>query len=135
MGLSEEFQPYERFVQTPKSYRLQIKKITMPPLSAVVGAAGRRGSLVGLRGSLPLSACSSCPDLSTTGLKPDIGDTTSSIAAKHHQQRRSLTVLNPRAPKIRYLNASHTLLMEMEKHVKKVQVLYLRHGSRCLGIH
>jgi len=32
-------------------------------------------------------------------------------------------VLNPRAPKIRYLNASHTLLMEMEKHVKKVQEL------------
>jgi len=32
-------------------------------------------------------------------------------------------LLNPRAPKIRHLNASHSLLIEMEKHVRKVQEL------------
>lgn len=32
-------------------------------------------------------------------------------------------LLNPRAPKIRHLNASHSLLIEMEKHVRQVQEL------------
>jgi len=35
----------------------------------------------------------------------------------------NLMLLNPRAPKIRHLNASHSLLIEMEKHVRKVQEL------------
>jgi len=35
----------------------------------------------------------------------------------------NLMLLNPRAPKIRHLNASHALLIEMEKHVRKVQEL------------
>jgi len=34
-----------------------------------------------------------------------------------------MTLLHPRAPKIRHLNASHSLLIELEKHVKKVQEL------------
>jgi len=32
-------------------------------------------------------------------------------------------ILHPRAPKIRHLNASHTLLMDMEEHIQKVQEL------------
>jgi hypothetical protein len=35
----------------------------------------------------------------------------------------NVMLLNPRAPKIRHLNASHSLLIEMEKHVRKVQEL------------
>lgn len=35
----------------------------------------------------------------------------------------NLMLLNPRAPKIRHLNASHSLLIEMEKHVRQVQEL------------
>jgi len=34
-----------------------------------------------------------------------------------------MMILNPRATKIRYLNASHTLLIDLEKHVRKVQEL------------
>lgn len=33
------------------------------------------------------------------------------------------TILNPRAPKIRHLNASHALLIELDKHIAKVQEL------------
>jgi hypothetical protein len=33
------------------------------------------------------------------------------------------SILHPRAPKIRHLNASHTLLMDMEIHIQKVQVI------------
>lgn len=35
----------------------------------------------------------------------------------------NLMLLNPKAPKIRHLNASHSLLIEMEKHVRQVQEL------------
>merc|ERR1719367_1389887 len=35
----------------------------------------------------------------------------------------NLMVLHPRAPKIRHLNASHSLLIELEENVKKVQDL------------
>merc|ERR1719347_1071987 len=31
--------------------------------------------------------------------------------------------MNPRAPKIRHLNASHSLLIELEENVQKVQEL------------
>ena len=41
-------------------------------------------------------------------------------------------LLNPRAPKIRHLNASHSLLIEMEKHVRKVQELEHKVGEREL---
>ena len=56
----------------------------------------------------------SCPDISRT-IKP----TATSI-----QPRRQINmmILNPRASKIRYLNASHSLLIDLEKHVRKVQV-------------
>lgn len=37
-----------------------------------------------------------------------------------------MCILNPRAPKIRHLNASHTLLIEMGKHLQKVQELEIR---------
>lgn len=33
------------------------------------------------------------------------------------------SILNPRAPKIRHLNASHSLLIELDKHIAKVQEL------------
>merc|ERR1711936_614521 len=57
----------------------------------------------------------SCPDISRT-IKP----TATSI-----QPRRQINmmILNPRASKIRYLNASHSLLIDLEKHVRKVQEL------------
>merc|ERR1719410_2068089 len=35
----------------------------------------------------------------------------------------NLIVMHPRAPKIRHLNASHSLLIELEENVKKVQDL------------
>lgn len=40
------------------------------------------------------------------------------------QSTRSLNlmVMHPRAPKIRHHNASHSLLIELEENVKKVQV-------------
>ena len=34
----------------------------------------------------------------------------------------NLMVMHPRAPKIRHLNASHSLLIELDENVKKVQV-------------
>lgn len=33
------------------------------------------------------------------------------------------TILNPRAPKIRHLNAAHSLLLDLDKHIAKVQEL------------
>lgn len=58
----------------------------------------------------------SCPDISQ-GKRP--------VMPAHHTQSRrhiNMMILNPRASKIRYLNASHTLLVDLEKHVRKVQV-------------
>merc|ERR1712008_144369 len=59
----------------------------------------------------------SCPDISQ-GKRP--------VMPAHHTQSRrhiNMMILNPRASKIRYLNASHTLLVDLEKHVRKVQEL------------
>jgi len=56
----------------------------------------------------------SCPDLLSTPPHP---------ATVGPVRRLNLMLLNPRAPKIRHLNASHSLLIEMEKHVRKVQEL------------
>ena len=50
----------------------------------------------------------------------------------------NLMVMHPRAPKIRHLNASTSLLIELDENVKKVQVcevtlLYLTVKQTCLG--
>ena len=63
----------------------------------------------------------SCPDLSSTiaSMKLNqhhLGATTGQV------RNLNLMVLHPRAPKIRHLNASHSLLIELEENVKKVQV-------------
>ena len=58
----------------------------------------------------------SCPDLSRSTRR--VGPTGSVQPAR----QINMMLLNPRAPKIRHLNASHSLLIEMEKHVRKVQV-------------
>ena len=39
-----------------------------------------------------------------------------------HTRNLNLMVMHPRAPKIRHHNASHSLLIELEENVKKVQV-------------
>jgi len=64
----------------------------------------------------------SCPDLSSTiaSMKLNqhhLGATTGQV------RNLNLMVLHPRAPKIRHLNASHSLLIELEENVKKVQDL------------
>jgi len=75
-----------------------------------VGMVGRRASKSLLRREQFLSQrSSSCPDLGRVG----------KISVRHI----NMMLLNPRAPKIRHLNASHSLLIEMEKHVRKVQEL------------
>ena len=61
---------------------------------------------------------------------PDLGSSIASMKLNHHHLRATtfavrnlnLMVLHPRAPKIRHLNASHSLLIELEENVKKVQV-------------
>ena len=59
----------------------------------------------------------SCPDLS-------VGAAAAVSRLKLNQPSRNLNliVMHPRAPKIRHLNASHSLLIELEENVKKVQV-------------
>ena len=47
----------------------------------------------------------SCPDIKLSGAR-----------------NLNLMVMHPRAPKIRHHNASHSLLIELEENVKKVQV-------------
>ena len=47
----------------------------------------------------------SCPDIKLSGARS-----------------LNLMVMHPRAPKIRHHNASHSLLIELEENVKKVQV-------------
>ena len=42
------------------------------------------------------------------------------------------SILNPRAPKIRHLNASHALLIDLDKHIAKVQV---RSFNRWSNVH
>ena len=69
----------------------------------------------------------SCPDLSAAVARMKLGQT----------RNLNLMVMHPRAPKIRHLNASHSLLIELEENVKKVQVgqhfivLQLLHHVMC----
>jgi len=55
----------------------------------------------------------SCPDLSAAVTRMKLGQT----------RHLNLMVMHPRAPKIRHHNASHSLLIELEENVKKVQDL------------
>jgi len=68
-----------------------------------------------------LERSNSCPDLSSTissmKLNHHLGPATGAV------RNLNLMVLHPRAPKIRHLNASHSLLIELEENVKKVQDL------------
>ena len=65
----------------------------------------------------------SCPDLSATVAR---------MKLRQPARNLNLMVMHPRAPKIRHLNASHSLLIEMEKHVRKVQELEHKVGEREL---
>jgi len=56
----------------------------------------------------------SCPDLSATVAR---------MKLRQPARNLNLMVMHPRAPKIRHLNASHSLLIELEENVKKVQDL------------
>ena len=56
----------------------------------------------------------SCPDISRA-IKP-------TVTSIQPRRQINMMILNPRASKIRYLNASHSLLIDLEKHVRKVQV-------------
>jgi len=71
----------------------------------------RRGSFHILRS---VNRRSSCPDLSKT--LPRI---TNDVLSRN----LNLMVMNPKAPKIRHLNASNPLLIELEANVQKVQEL------------
>ena len=70
-----------------------------------------------------LERSNSCPDLSSTissmKLNHHLGPATGAV------RNLNLMVLHPRAPKIRHLNASHSLLIELEQNVKKVQVKFI----------
>jgi len=59
----------------------------------------------------------SCPDLSQT--LPRITRTSNDVSSRN----LNLMVMNPRGPKIRHLNASNPLLIELEENVQKVQEL------------
>lgn len=82
--------------------------------------------VVARRASMPmfhtLERSSSCPNLrNTQQFKKPL--TRAGLSAGGSVRHLNLMLLNPRAPKIRHLNASHALLIEMEKHVRKVQEL------------
>ena len=64
----------------------------------------------------------SCPDLSATVAR---------MKLRQPARNLNLMVMHPRAPKIRHLNASHSLLIELEENVKKVQVS--QHFNTLLG--
>jgi len=83
-----------------------------------VGVIARRASLPILR---TLERSNSCPNLRHIQFKKPLirAGLTQGGSVRH----LNLMLLNPRAPKIRHLNASHSLLIEMEKHVRKVQEL------------
>eukprot|EP00092_Neocalanus_flemingeri_P017842 GFUD01019306.1.p1 GENE.GFUD01019306.1~~GFUD01019306.1.p1 ORF type:complete len:422 (+),score=134.91 GFUD01019306.1:264-1529(+) len=83
-----------------------------------VSAVARRASLPMLRMA---ERSNSCPDLRRINLKKPL--TRSGLSQGGSVRHLNLMLLNPRAPKIRHLNASHSLLIEMEKHVRKVQEL------------
>ena len=71
-------------------------------------------SVVVRRASAPaifkLDKSHSCPDL------PNLTKMSAPV------RNFNLMVMHPRAPKIRHLNASHSLLIELDENVKKVQV-------------
>jgi len=73
----------------------------------------RRGSFHLLR-SVNVNRRNSCPDLRVSRIQ---------IHPQISSRNLNLMVMNPRAPKIRHLNASHPLLIELEENVKKVQDL------------
>ena len=81
-----------------------------------VSVMARRASGSVLR---KIERSNSCPDLSGSCPKLSIP---SAGAVRH----LNLMVMHPRAPKIRHLNASHSLLIELEANVKKVQVKNLK---------
>jgi len=83
-----------------------------------VGVVARRASLPILR---VVDRTSSCPDLRNISLKKPLAR--SGLTKGGSVRHLNLMLLNPRAPKIRHLNASNSLLIEMEKHVRKVQEL------------
>jgi len=74
----------------------------------------RRGSFHMLRS---VNRRNSCPDLAQT--LPRITLTDNKVSSRN----LNLMVMNPRAPKIRHLNASNPLLIELEANVQKVQEL------------
>jgi len=82
-------------------------------------------SVVARRASLPilrtLERSNSCPNLRNVQFKKPL--TRAGLSQGGSVRHLNLMLLNPRAPKIRHLNASHALLIEMEKHVRKVQEL------------
>ena len=73
----------------------------------------RRGSFNILRS---VNRKNSCPDLSQT--LPRITRHSNDVSSRN----LNLMVMNPRGPKIRHLNASNPLLIELEENVQKVQV-------------
>jgi len=81
-----------------------------------VASSARRASGSLFRSSRSLS----CPNISLPAVGPPAAPCPSTPTPVRHL---NMMLLNPRAPKIRHLNASHSLLIEMEKHVKKVQEL------------
>jgi len=74
----------------------------------------RRGSFNILRS---VNRKNSCPDLSQT--LPRITRHSNDVSSRN----LNLMVMNPRGPKIRHLNASNPLLIELEENVQKVQEL------------
>merc|ERR1711874_888082 len=83
-------------------------------LMAVSGLT-RRGSFNILRSVN--NRRNSCPNLSQT--VPRITRTSNHVSSRN----LNLMVMNPRGPKIRHLNASNPLLIELEENVQKVQEL------------
>jgi len=81
--------------------------------------------------SLSLTNLSSAPLLSGQAASATSGSSQSSaglLSVQNDTNYNSLrrlhgSILNPRAPKIRHLNASHTLLMDLDKHIARVQEL------------
>ena len=69
----------------------------------------------------------SCPDISRT-IKP-------TVTSIQPRRQINMMILNPRASKIRYLNASHSLLIDLEKHVRKVQVRTAARSNMAFGEH
>ena len=87
----------------------------------------RRGSFHLLR-SVNINRRNSCPELKMPRIQ-----TTPHISSRN----LNLMVMNPKAPKIRHLNASHPLLIELEENVQKVQVSQTipSHSFDCITLH